>query len=235
MEEKVNQNQNVDAVLSTVSDEYLRKKKRNKKITLSVILFFVLALSVVIITLACVKTNLKPYFLSEPSNIEVYIGGTRQYSTAPTDENYEQFYDIYQKSFSSNILTALFTGKLGSYEVYESDSLESFYSSSSSKTGMSDTLKEYLGDNYVHLQYGQDQQLYNADGSVYYSTRWSNRYNMQYKDVYFNITDTDADHELTFYFGAYYKGDDGKDYSPHIISITIRANTFQLYDYVTAE
>ena len=235
MEENVNQNQNVDAVLSTVSDKYLRKKKRNKKITLSVILFFVLALSVVIITLACVKTNLKPYFLSEPSNIEVYIGGTRQYSTAPTDENYDEFYDIYQKSFSSNILTALFTGKLGSYEVYESDSLESFYSSSSSKTGMSDTLKEYLGDNYVHLQYGQDQQLYNANGSAYYSTRWSNRYNMQYKDVYFNITDTNADHELTFYFGAYYKGKDGKDYSPHIISITIRANTFQLYDYVTAE
>ena len=235
MEENVNQNQNVDAVLSTVSDEYLRKKKRNKKITLSVILLFVLALSVVIITLSCVKTNLKPYFLSEPSNIEVYIGGTRQYSTAPTDENYEQFYDIYQKSFNSNFLTALFTGKLGSYEVYESDSLESFYSSSSSKTGMSDTLKEYLGDNYVHLQYGQDQQLYNADGSVYYSNRWSDRYNMQYKDVYFNITDTDADHELTFYFGAYYKGDSGKDDSPHIISITIRANTFQLYDYVTAE
>ena len=234
MEENVNQNQNVDAVLSTVSDEYLRKKKRNKKITLSVILFFVLALSVVIITLSCVKTNLKPYFLSEPSNIEVYIGGTRQYSTAPTDENYDEFYDIYQKSFNSNILTALFTGKLGSYEVYESDSLESFYSSSSSKTGMSDTLKEYLGDNYVHLQYGQDQQLYNADGSVYYSTRWTKRYNMQYKDVYFNITDTNADHELTFYFGAYYKKD-GKDYSPHIISITIRANTFQLYDYVTAE
>lgn len=229
--DEVMQNQKVDEVLNSVSDQYLKKKKRNKKIIFSVISVFVLVLSIVIIILSCVKINLKPYFLTEPASIHVYIDGSRKYLTTPTDENYDEFNQIYQQAFNSNILTALFTGKLGSYQINEPDKSENFYANQSSLTGMSDALLNYLGENYVHLEYVQDQQMYNADGSVYYSRRNNLRYNMQYQDVYFNISDTNVDHELTFYFGAYYKDDDGV-HSPHIITITIRANTYQLYDYV---
>ncbi len=216
-----------DNVLETVSDEYLRKKKRNNRIIFSVISFVVLALAIVIITLSCVRIDLKPYFISEPTSIMVYINNSWRFT--PNDENYEEFYDIYDSSFNSSIMTALFTGKLGAYEIEEGPT-QAFYSNASERRGMSDTLKSLLGDNYVHLHYGQEQQLYNADRSIYYSNRNTNEYNLSYVDVYFNISSENVDHELTFYFGAYYGSN-----TPKIVSITIRANTFALYDYCIDE
>lgn len=218
-----------DNVLETVSDEYLRKKKRNNRIIFSVISFVVLALAIVIITLSCVRIDLKPYFISEPTSIMVYINNSWRFT--PNDENYEEFYDIYDSSFNSSIMTALFTGKLGAYEIEEGAmSGNAFYSNASERRGMSDRLRSLLGDNYVHLHYGQEQQLYNADRSIYYSRRNTLEWNLVYTDVYFNLTSENVDHELTFYFGTYYGSN-----TPWITTITIRANTFALYDYCIDE
>lgn len=233
MEDVKDTSQNVDNVLDSVSDEYLKKRKRNKKITLSIISAVVFALVVVIIVLACVRVNLKPYFLSRPSNIQVYINNTLSY--APTDEAYDDFYAVYEDSFYSTVLTAMFTGNLGDYKIVESGR-QSFYSDATNRQGISSTLQSYLGSNYVHLFYAQEQTLYNADGSVYYSNRWSNRYYFTYQDVYFNLTDTNNESELTFYFGACYTTESGQTSdTPKIISITVRANSYAIYDYVVGE
>ena len=233
MEDVKDTSQNVDSVLDSVSDEYLKKRKRNKKITLSIISAVVFALVVVIIVLACVKVNLKPYFLSRPSNIQVYTNNSLTYVT--TDENYDDFYGVYEDSFCSTILTAMFTGNLGDYKIVEG-ATQAFYSDSTNRQGISSTLQSYLGSNYVHLFYAQQQTLYNADGSVYYSNRNTNQYYFTYQDVYFNITDTNNESELTFYFGACYTTEEGQSaLSPKIISITVRANSYAIYDYVTGD
>lgn len=226
-ETKSSQNQNIDNELDFVSDEYLRKKKRNNKIIFSCISAFVLALAVVIITLACVRIDLKPYFLSEPTNISINTAeGT--YSVTPADENYNRYDDIYQSSFNSSVLTALFTGNLGAYQIVE-ERQEHFYGDPDNKTGIDEDLAEYLTDNYVHLYYSQPQSLRNADGSQY-NTIYSSRVGaMYYKDVYFNISDTDTEQELTFYFGGYRTNVGSADEEARIVKITVRANTYKLY------
>lgn len=232
--ETIEQNENVDKVLTSVSDEYLRKKKRNKIITFSSISLFVLALAIVIITLSCVKIDLKPFFIADPTNnAEVYIDNKLEFTTID-DASEQEFLEIYEDSFKTSILTAMFTGKLGDYEINEEKTSVKFYSDTTNGSGMSDTLKNNLGSNYVHLYYGTSQRLYSADGSLYYSNANTNEYQLSYNDVYFNISSENHEHELTFYFGAYCE--DGQYISrpkAKIVSITIRANTYSLYKFVT--
>lgn len=233
MEDVKSSSQNVDTVLDSVSDEYLKKRKRKKKITLSILSAFIFALVVVIIVLACVKVNLKPYFISRPSNIQVYINNTLKYT--PTDENFDEFYSVYEDSFYSTVLTALFTGNLSDYKITEGKT-ESFYSDSTNRQGMSSALKNYLGSNYVHLFYAQQQTLFNADGSKYMSKNNTYKYFFTYQDVYFNITDTNNESELTFYFGGCYTTESGPTSDrAKIISITVRANSYAIYDYVVED
>lgn len=234
MEEvKTAQDQNVENVLDLVSDEYLRKKKRNKKIIFSCISAFVLALAIVIITLACVRVDLKPFFLNEPTSIDIHTTeGT--YSLAPNDENYSKYNDIFESSFNSTVLTAMFTGNLGAYTINEERS-EYFYSDSDNKTGINSDLSEYLTDNYIHLYYSQPQSLKNADGSQYYSRFSSRTGAMYFKDVYFNITDTDNEEELTFYIGGYTTREGYSDNRAQIVKISVRANTYRLYQLAIGE
>lgn len=213
-----------NSVLRSVSDEYLAKKKRNKKIIYSIICGLIIAIAITIIVLASVKTNLKPFFIERPNEIEVYIDGDMRFM--PNDDNRDEFYSIYDNSFKTSVLTAMFTGKLGGYEIVETS--QYFYSTASSKTGMSSDLKTALGDNYVHLYYQQPQTMYSSNGKEYYSIRNTDEYLLSFQDVYFNISSENSEHELTFYFGT-----SSENYSNgRITKITIRANTYALYDYV---
>ena len=226
MEEVKNQTeqtQNVDNVLSSVSDQYLRKKKRNKTIIFSTISAVVLALVITIIVLASITINLKPYFITRPSTLVVYTNSSLSFS--PNDDNEEEFYSIYENSFDTTILTALFTGRLGAYEIVEGRT--GFYSDATNKQGLNDTVRTSLGSNYIHLYYGQAQMLYNANGSAYTSRRDTSK-EFYYNDVYFNITNEDQEQDVTFYFGAY-----NGNSTPVIVSITVKANTYAIYDYVT--
>ena len=111
-EAKSIQNQTQNSVLDSVSDEYLRKKKKNKKIAFSCISAVIFILAVVIIVLACIRIDLKPYFLSDPTTVTIQTSeGT--YEVTPDDANYDRYNEIYQNSFNSSVLTSLFTGNLG--------------------------------------------------------------------------------------------------------------------------
>ena len=58
--QQVNENDQITKdALTSVSDEILRKKKKKRKISLAVISAVVLVLAIAIITLACIKINLK--------------------------------------------------------------------------------------------------------------------------------------------------------------------------------
>jgi len=216
--------ENIDNVLSSVNDEYLSKKKRIKKITYSIILSIVFALATIIIVMSSIRVDLKPTFINNPSSYSVYIAGTEKMYIDETSKEYDEFYSLYNNSFNISYLTALFTGKLGSYKIEET--LEDFYSNESTKTGMSSALKTSIGNNYIKLSYTEAQQLKYADGKDYYSAYNSTKA-LIYEDVYFTLNTENKDSDLTFYFGT--KGATSKH---TITKITVRANTFALYLFV---
>lgn len=228
MEEKtVNQNEHVDNVLKSVSDEILEKRKRKRIITFSILSFVCLALAITIITMSVVKIDLKPYFVEEPNKIEVTING----SSVPTlfmedTEEYQKTINLYNKSFVTNYLSALFGGEAGAYKIEETT--DKFYStfSDGSGSGMSSVLKNKLGKNYVHFNYNTKQKLFTSDKKPYTSVKYTENYEIEYVDLYFTISSEDTWAETTFYFGSCY------NLSNRIFSITVSANTYSIYNFV---
>lgn len=232
MQEVENQEQtsapenDVDKVLNSVSDEYLNKKKKKRKITYSSILGFIFIIATIIIVMSSVRVDLKPAFIKDPSSYTIYINKEQGKRIDESDAEYDEFYKIYKNSFNVSYLTALFTGKLGDYKIEETR--EKFYANESAKTGISTSLSNYLGDNYIWLSYLNEQQMKSADGKVYYSIFNTNEYDLKFEDVYFTINNKNADNELTFYFGT-----TGAGMGYTITKITVRANTYSLYEFAT--
>lgn len=222
---------NVEVLLNSVSDEYLAKRKRIRIISYSIISFVIFALSLIIIVMSSVKVDLRPSFIgkgassykivinnsSNPININQYID----------EKKYNEFTDLYLKSFQSQYLTALFTGRLKGYNIIE-EPQNYFYSDTQNSNGISSTLKKYLGENYVGLHYDEPKQILNSNGSVYYSLINSNT-TLTFNDVYFNLNTSDAENELVFYLGAFGYLSRGE---ARIVKISVRANTYDLYKYI---
>ena len=140
-------NQNVDNLLQSVSDEYLAKKRKNRKIVYSIISGLILALAIVIITLSCITVNLKPSFTEGGAVFTITINGSNKMTFEDSDEQYQEFNKLYTEAFTSTYLTALFSGKLEKYTINETS--DNFYSDTLNNTGMSSTLSSALGSNYV--------------------------------------------------------------------------------------
>ncbi len=220
-------NQITKDALTSVSDEILKKKKRKRKIALAVISAVVLILAVAIITLASIKINLKPYFIESPSRYNLVYEGKNVGSYVEGDDDYEVFDKLLNKSFTQSILTAMFNGQLGSYEISEGSVSQTFYSSSQSQSGMSSYLSSNVGSSYIHLHYGIEQKLFNSDQSIYYSQIYTSKYEMKYVDVYIPVSQSAE--TVTIYFGTY--GDHVQ--SAYISSITVKASTALLFDYIS--
>lgn len=215
----------VQEVLTTVSDQYLKNKRRKKITIISSILSVVLALSIAIITMASVKVNLKPFFIEEPAVYTVVISGQTKSTITKDNTEFAEFSKLMEKSFKINTLTALFTGKLGGYTINEGSPSQSFYSDSDTKSALSSSLINSLGDNYVRLTYNVDQTMFKSNGKAMYSS-YDRSKELCYVDVVFPISSENTENELTFYFGTYYNT------TSYISTITISANTHSLYDYI---
>ena len=213
---------NVDNVLDSVSDEYLRKRKRTKTISYASILGVMLALAIVIIIMSVVRVDLRPAFISNPTYYSICTSNKDEIFIDENSEEYEEFYDAYKNSFNISYLTALFTGKLGAYTIEES--LESFYKKNTKEIAFSSE----LGSDYVKLSYSFPQELKSPNGKPYYSDSNTNESLLTYEEVYFPIYNENSDKELTFYFGT-----TGAGYGYTITRITVRANTHALYEFAT--
>ena len=228
----VAEEESVDDILQSVSDKILKKKKQRRKITLSIISALVLALAVVIITLACVQVNLKPEFMKPATS---YSFTTKDNGTKLYDNNHEKYNEIcdnYEDMFKLSYLTAIFTGSLGDYRIEQTN--DRFYSNNESMSGIYSSLESKLGENYLCISYdGNDQYIYNPDGSVcmskYYST-----YKLKYKHVYVALNSEDKIQDTVFYLGAYEEGKTEK-VSPKIVKIIVKANTSKLYQFVVGK
>ena len=220
----------VQQVLVSVSDEYLRKKKRKKIITLSSILSIVFILSIAIITLACVNINLKPFFIEPPSSYTIVIDGSERATLTMTDDEYNEFTEIFEKSMQINTLQALFTGRLDGYKIKEGSPRKGMFYTNETKSDLNSSLVSTLGSNYVRMRYSVEQNLFKSNGNYQYSSFDTNK-KLCYIDIVFPLSTENKDSDVTLYFGTYAQSS-SKDTSAYISTITITANTYALYDYI---
>lgn len=222
--------ENVDEVLSSVNDEYIAKRKRNRKISFSIISFLVLALAVVIIVMSSVKVNLKPEFIDDAISYRITINNVDKLLLDQSSEEFDDFDKLFDETFSINYLTALFSGKLGGYEIKSEDETTNyFYSDTKNNTGMSSSLKSSLGSNYVRVKFADEKQVKYSNGKVYKSQYNSNA-DLKFDELYFALSNSEQTETLTFYLGTrgYLSG-------TRITKITVQANTYSLYEFVTQD
>ena len=225
MEEVLNEAKEED-VLKEINDTYIRNKKRKNVIIFSIIAAFVLAISAIVIAFSTVKVNTKPTTLAEPTKFTITLSNDT-ISLDPTDEKYDEFYALYQNAFETTYMTALFTNSLKGYEITETSN--NFYSSYSGGVGIgrSTNLANSLGSEYVHMYYAAEQTLHYANGDVYYSKRNTENYALNFVDVYFPLSSANQFGDFTFYVGTY-----GYSKTPRITTITVKANTAKLTEFV---
>ena len=223
-----NEQNNVDQLLDSVSDAYLAKKKRTRIISFSIISFIVFALVVSIIVLSCIKVDLRPKFIDKGASYEIHISGQNNLNINPTitREEYDKFNELFLNSFKTQYLSALFTGKLGGYEVKESTK-EFFYSNTSAATGMTTELQSYVGDNYVKITYDQPIEIKNSKGKTCY-TEFDTTKPLMFEDVYFPLNTVDAERDLVFYLGGFGYVSKG---NARIVKVSVRANMYDIYNY----
>lgn len=216
------QNQKKERSLAEI---YAEKKIKKRKVTLISILSVVFVLVVAILVMGCVKIDLRPDFFTKPSQVTIYGENSTAIVIADSDERYKDFEKIYNDMFSTSVLSALFTGRLGGYKIDET--INKWYSNSS-ETTLSSTISDALGSNYVRLHFDSPMKFYNANGSEY-TSKYNQSYSITFQDIYFAIDEVDVTDTFTFYFQV--KGNSGK--SPErttITSITLSANTSQLFE-----
>lgn len=215
-----------DDTLYSISDEYLAKKKRNRKIIFSVISFVALVLAVAIIVMSSVKVSFKPKFIEGAVRYEITL---KENSTAivyeSTDKGFKEFDQLFEETFSANYLTALFDGKLKGYEINSKDeTTDDFYSDNDNRIGMGPKLKTALGDNYVRVKFDKERKLTYSNGKTYKSS-YDLGASLVFDELYFNINNKNEDSTLTFYLGT--RG----VYKTKITKISVEANTYSLYKY----
>ena len=211
----------------SLNNQYKQNKIKQTKIFLSIFLAFVFVLSTLIITFSCVNYSSRPTFVLQPSYIEVSLDGRTINFDGENDE-YDEVFSLYKKSFDYSYLTAIFTGSRD-YKITETT--DKFYSSYSNSvgTGMSTTLKNNLGSDYIHFHYVTEQTIYSSNGSVYNTaSKTDGSVALTYFDVYFKISAENELNDVTFYFGTL-----GIAQQPRITSLTVKANTSKLCNYIS--
>lgn len=229
MEENMTNSEQVDNVLQSVSDEILAKRKRKRLISFSVVTFLCFALVFTIIMMSVIKINLKPSFVKPAGEIEVVIN--KQHATFEESfgkENYDKLNRTINNAFKTTYLTALFSGEAGGYKINETS--DRFYASfvNGEGSGLYSSLQSKLGNNYVHFQYDELQTLKKSNGKDYTSVVVQGNQIIQFRDVYFTISNSDEMTKTTFYFGSCTNREN------KTFSITVSANTSSIYEYVNS-
>ena len=193
--------------------EQIAEKKRKKKIWISSVVISVVALlAVAIITLACVRVNLKPEVITNPSRIYFNTEKSIQYDA--DDKLYQDFMSEYQNTFEISTLSALFTGRLSGYRI-EENQLKSL------------PIQVTEGE-YVTFLYNEKTTLTRPNGKTYYSIYNSN-YSIDFTEVTFALSSEDKQSDITMYlkYNWNLKGTgSGTDY---YAEINLSANTYGLY------
>lgn len=211
--------------IPSAHEAYLDKKLKTRKISFAVVMGFVLALAVVILTLGCVKVDIRPQFVTDPSYVTIFKDGSSRILNT-SDEKYQQFDKLYKDMFDVTYLSAIFSGQLGDYTIVETQS-PFFTSATETENYFSSEISQNLGKNFVKLHFSETKNLYRANGNVY-TSKYAPNEEFTYQDVYFALNEENVVKDFTFFFPM--KGNiGGTSKSSTITKITLRANTSKLY------
>lgn len=198
-------------------EAYLEKKVKTRKIVYGAILALCLALAIVVISLASINVDIRPKFVTGPSQVIVYSDSTQK-TFYNGEEEFQKFEKLYKNMFNVSTLSAIFSGQLGGYSIDET--IDSFETTSGA---ISSTVKDALGENYVKLFFNSEMTLKAPNGKDYKSVY--NDKTLSYQEVYFSINEENAVNSFTFFFKV-----TGNNLKKTTISkITLRANTSKLF------
>lgn len=194
----------------------LRKKKTNRIVAFS-LLGLVLVIVVLIIVGACVPVNLKPYLIGSPDRVTIY-NQTSTYGEFDADQQkYSQFMEEFDDVFETSFLVAMFSGRLGDYQI----------TGQAENTLLSSVISNLQSGYYVEFKYDLPQTLTYNDGSAY-NDIYNNNRTLSFTSLYFAISQTDELVNLEIYVGVKYSDDENA--STYAVKITQKANTYSLYE-----
>ena len=194
----------------------LRKKKTNRIVAFS-LLGLVLVTVVLIIVGACVPVNLKPYLIGSPDRVTIY-NQTSTYGEFDADQQkYSQFMEEFDDVFEASFLVAMFSGRLGDYQI----------TGQAENTLLSSVISNLQSGYYVEFKYDLPQTLTYNDGSAY-NDIYNNNRTLSFTSLYFAISQTDELVDLEIYVGVKYS--DAENASTYAVKVTQKANTYSLYE-----
>lgn len=197
----------------------LRKKKTNRIVAFS-LLGLVLVIVVLIIVGACVPVNLKPYLIGSPDRVTIY-NQTSTYGEFDADQQkYSQFMEEFDDVFEASFLVAMFSGRLGDYQI----------TGQAENTLLSSVISNLQSGYYVEFKYDLPQTLTYNDGSAY-NDIYNNNRTLSFTSLYFAISQTDELVDLEIYVGVKYS--DAENAPTYAVKVTQKANTYSLYENIS--
>ena len=191
--------------------EQIADKNKKKKVLISIVsLSLVFVFSLIVILLAVIKLDLRPSVISDPSSI--YFNGQSTVQYDKNDQEYHEFLKEYNKSFQISYLTAMFSGRLGGYDIQERQ--------------LKSLPNNVTGGNYVTFLYKNEEDyltLTKSNGRVYYSNTNSN-YVIRFFEVTFALSEDNKIEDTTMYLKYNYPNST----TGYYIEVNVKANTFKL-------
>ena len=212
-----------DEIYAKVETERLLRRKKKTKILTLISLCFTFVLAVCLICLSTIPVGMYPKCVSKDYEMISFYPGTTSSRFAFEDgvKGSKEFDKLLDKSFSEVYLTAIFSGKLGEYEIEEKYA-----------TNFEDAIsQDFVSSNtyYVAFEYAQDRVVLNKNGKKYVSQVSSTDEfdgTLKYKTAYLQVSDKDGFSDTAIYLSINNYPDSTKNKT---IKIVVRANTYQIY------
>lgn len=217
-----------DELYAKIQTEKLVKRKKKNKIVTLVSLCFAFVLVVSVIIMAAVPVSLKPKCLESGfTEVRIYPGTTTtQVHFNEGSDAFDKFMDVYDDAFKQTYINALFTGTLFDYEIEE-------------KYAAVPTIQNLTNnDTYiVKLKYDENQVFTYQNGkaydSVYETKAWENK-ELTFKEVWFTLSQEEGMQTTTVYIAINNYPDStsqtGYKTKNNLIKITTKGNTKLIYD-----
>ena len=202
-----------EVIEKTYAEQIAQKNKKKKIIisTLSLSLVFMIALAFIV--MAVVRVDLKPTVVTNPDRI--YFNGKTTSQYIPTTNEYQDFMEEYDKTFGISYLTALFSGRLGGYEILEDK--------------LSTLPAEVTNEDYVTFVYKfNNVTLTNSNGTTYYS-KYNSNYSIDFYEVSFALSKENKIQDITMYLKYDWQTEGSSTAKTYFAEVKLKANTYGLY------
>lgn len=212
-----------DEIYAKVETQRLLKRKKRTKIATLIALCFTFVIAVCLICFSTIPVGLYPKCVSKNYEMISFYPGTISSGFAFEDgtKGANAFNKVLDKSFSEVYLTAIFSGKLGEYEIEEKYA-----------TNFDDAISQDLVSSntyYVAFEYGEDKVVLNKNGKKYVSkvsAKDDFDGTLKYKTAYLQVSDKDGFSDTAIYLSINNYPDSTKNKT---VKITVRANTYEIF------